>query len=94
MKRHQFDLISAFFGAVFATLGVLLLARHGLEPRHLAVVGPALVIAAGAALLASVLRSSQRREDAAPDAWPTLDYHEEAAAPVADDAPRETPLEL
>ena len=59
MKRHPFDLISAFFGAVFATMGILLLARHGLEPRHLEVVGPALVIAAGVALLASVVRASR-----------------------------------
>lgn len=93
MKRHPFDLISAFFGAVFATLGVLLLARHGLEPRHLAVVGPALVIAAGVALLASVLRSSRRGEGGTPDAWPAIDYPQEGAEAPADGAPGGTPPE-
>lgn len=66
MKRHSFDLFSAFFGVVFATFGILLLSgRHGLEPRHLAVVGPVVVVAAGVALLASVLRAALPRRPAA-----------------------------
>ncbi|HEU5001482.1 MAG TPA: hypothetical protein VFW71_01720 [Actinomycetota bacterium] len=85
MKRHPFDLFSGFFGALFAVLGILLLSGpHGLQPGHLAVVGPAVVIAAGVALLASVVRGFRSRPGT-PDA-----YAEEPADPLVEEVPPES----
>ena len=66
MRRHPADLLSLFFGLVFAAAGLLLLSGGG-GALSLAWVGPLVAIALGAVLVLAARTSQPPAEEQPPE---------------------------
>lgn len=98
MKAHRLDLLSGFFGIIFLSLGVTILAGRGeVSLRYLSVLGPVLVVAFGLVLVAAALRRQPKSPPPAEEPRPSYSYAS-ATAPlqhpaVADDVEEAVPEE-
>ncbi len=73
MRRHEADGVSLVFGVIFCGIAALwmLVAGDALEPHHLRVAVPVMLILAGVAGVASSLLSKDRTPDGQSTGSPT-----------------------
>jgi hypothetical protein len=76
VERHKFDPLSLLFGALFAAVGLLLIAGAGMQLVTGSWIAPAAAIIFGIVLLIAAPRAAR------PDAGETSDVEAEDAAPA------------